>query len=139
MSRVDTGPTSTKGCPSTLPDSIFDPHINGHLVSTRIYNYDLITRLFIHLSQKAITNHKCYVYSYDVARQGITGVPPEESEDSTVQERGWFRDVAVFTQICTNHAIPNGQTPEEIFIHWRDSLLEFLDTNNSGGLWTRIN
>jgi hypothetical protein len=54
------------------------------------------------------------------------------SADFTIEERGWFRNVTTFQQLYNEHPIPTSQSPEEIFIDWRDSLLAFLDSNHSG-------
>lgn len=58
----------------------------------------------------------------------------------TIKEHGWFTDAALFQHIARTHPIPNGQSSEDIFINWRDSLLGFLDNNHGGvgGQWTPI-
>ena len=122
---------------STPPDGISGPHINGHLVSTGMYE-DRVQRLFIHASRMAVHDHECHVYFYNVNRPTIDDFTPGDSPKFTVKEHGWFRDLAVFEQVCRNHPVPNGGTPEEIFLNWRDGLLAFLDANHSGDLWTRI-
>ncbi|KAF2444293.1 hypothetical protein P171DRAFT_361404 [Karstenula rhodostoma CBS 690.94] len=139
MSEVDTGRTSTEG-PSSPATSVSGPHVNGHLVYTGKYKGDKkVQRLFIHEKSPSTKQHSCRVYSYNVANQEIDGAPGESAR-TTVIEHGWFRDLAIFEQICANHPTPNGQAPQdEIFSSWRDSLLTFLDTHHSGSLWTRIN
>ncbi|KAF2650536.1 hypothetical protein K491DRAFT_608635 [Lophiostoma macrostomum CBS 122681] len=135
MSEVDNSQTSTHGCPSTPSDTVSDPHINGHLVSTGIHKIDRKHYLFIHRSLAALGDHECDSYSYDIDGRAIQSVLRGSSTYFTVEEHGWFGDVEIFRQVCANHPIANGQP----FDNWRDSLLAFLDSRYSGGLWTRMN
>jgi hypothetical protein len=130
MLDLDTCPTS--------PNSVPDPHSNGHLVSSGMYGKDSVQALFIHQSGVATRKHWRAVYYYNVYKQKIVGPLSETSTEFNIEEHGWFRDLAIIKEICKNHPIPNGSDPQEIFIDWRASLLNFLDTNHSGGLWTRI-
>lgn len=145
MSEMGTSETTTES-PSTTPRNVSDPHINGHLVYTGMKREkenpdddEREAQLFIHASQKATNNHKCYIYSYVVDEAVIDRNFSSESADILVEEHGWFRDVAVFEQICKSLPIPDGQDAQQAFFNWRDSLLTFLDTHYSGNLWTRIN
>jgi hypothetical protein len=128
------------GIHGTPANSVSGPHVNGHLVSTGQYNFDRIKRLYIHLSNQCTIVHPCQVHEYDAGLQIINDCQGD-SADTNIEEHGWFRNVALFQQIVGNHPIPNGQSAEEIFITWRDTLLEFLDTNHGGigGQWTRVN
>ncbi|KAH7110126.1 hypothetical protein B0J11DRAFT_448508 [Dendryphion nanum] len=138
MLGVGTDQTPSEGHLSTLPDRVSDPHTNGHLVSTGFYIDNKVQQLAIHVSLKATTNHNCHSYLYNVDNQGIDEVFSKRSADFTIKEHGWFRNVAIFRQICAKHPVPNGKSPQEIFTNWQHSLLDYLDTNHSGGLWTRI-
>lgn len=124
--------------PGILTNTVSDPHINGHLVYTGMYTDDLVQQLFIHKSLMATSDHVCDVYSYFEEDNSISYKAQGQSADFTVIEHGWFRDVDIIREICTNHPIPHGENPEEVFIEWRDSLLDFLNTTHSGGLWTPI-
>ncbi|KAF2443887.1 hypothetical protein P171DRAFT_486599 [Karstenula rhodostoma CBS 690.94] len=130
--------------PQTLTESLVntsDAHIHGHLVSTGFYNEDKVPQLFVHLSKRSIDNHDCLVYSEleDLGKQGIRGDPWKPSADVIIEEHGWFRDIEVFMQICKTHPTPQGGPGEKIFVKWRDTLLEHLDAQYSGGLWTKAN
>jgi hypothetical protein len=128
------------GAPNIPDDSVLQPHANGHLVSTGWRHQNIAEdRLFIHISPLCARGNSCKVFSYNASRQCISNMPGF-SPRVTIQEHGWFTDVAMFQQIAGNHPIPHGQSPEEIFKSWRDSLLVFLDTIHGGigGRWTPI-
>jgi hypothetical protein len=84
--------------------------------------------------------HHCLVCSYDALKQTINA-RPGPSPEITIGEHGWFRNVDVFKQIIKNYPVPSGESPEDVFVNWRDGLLEFLDTHHGGvrGQWTRVN
>lgn len=117
-----------------------------HLVCTGSYDIDKLKRLFVQPSGKNTGKHTCGVCSYDVGTQSVlraTGRSPE----TRIKEHGWVRDASIMHQIYGNHPTPNGSTSEEIFLRWRDTLLDFLDQNHHGTvngithnnpLWTRI-
>jgi hypothetical protein len=138
MSVSNTGQTTTES--PSIPDvEIVEEHPNGHLVYTGKYELDTkVPRLFIHKSKKITMRHECNVYTYNAVDQSIQGASGL-SADVGITEHGWFRDVDIFKQICLTHPTPNGQTlQDDIFFNWRASLLKFLDTHYSGGLWTRV-
>jgi hypothetical protein len=133
--------------PLDSPDLVSDLHLHGHLVYTGIrvhkdesqHEDQHEVKLFIHKAQKAIQDHYCYVYSRAKGKTIVKGPSVEPSADIWVEEHGWFRDLAVLRQICHDHTVPDAQNQQSIFFSWRDSLLTFLDTHHSGGLWTRSN
>jgi hypothetical protein len=108
-----------------------EPHLNGHLVSTGwIDEGSPENSLFIQISAPCLQeDHHCLVFSYNAGGQIINDMSGP-SQKITIREHGWFTDVAMFWQIARNHPIPNGRSPEEVFINWRDSLLLFLDTTH---------
>ncbi|KAH3951439.1 hypothetical protein HBI56_079940 [Parastagonospora nodorum] len=135
------GSNNPTGSSTTAANTVSDPHINGHLVSTGSYEVDGVTRLYIHKSRKCISSdHICQVFSYDAQTPGILDMEGP-SADFMIEEHGWFRDVTTFEQICNTHPMPNDQSPEENFTNWRNSLLVFLDSHHggAGGQWTRAN
>lgn len=129
---------------STNPaNTVSDPHINGHLVCTGMYEFDRVIRLYIHKSSEC-TKFKCLcqVFSYDASiPAAIDHDEANFSQDHTIEEHGWFRDVTTFGQICRNHPVLNGQPTQHNFINWRDSLLAMLDNQHGGAgdQWTRAN
>jgi hypothetical protein len=139
MSESVTGQTSAKA--SSMPDdSVSEPHANGHLVSTGWKHRNIAeNHLFIHTEALYTGENCCQVFTYNANRQNISDLSGF-SPRITIKEHGWFTDVVMFQQIARNHPIPNGQSPEDIFINWRDSLLAFLDTTYGGihGQWTPI-
>ncbi|KAH7381420.1 hypothetical protein DE146DRAFT_773188 [Phaeosphaeria sp. MPI-PUGE-AT-0046c] len=125
----------------TIPaSSVTDAHANGHLVMTgRDHNIRGEPYLFIHTAAASTTTYYGLSFSYDGSNRRINN-RAGTSPGITMREHGWFTDVAMLQQIAMNHPIPNGQVSKEVFIGWRDSLLEFLDTNHRGvgGQWTPI-
>ncbi|KAF9731792.1 hypothetical protein PMIN01_09721 [Paraphaeosphaeria minitans] len=120
------------------PKTPTSPHLHGHLVYTGCYNHDRIPLLFVHLSNEATKKHDCYIY-YELEATGqhsIEGVESETSADMTFAEHGWVRDVEEFKRICNNHPTPQVGPEEAIFKKWRNTLVEFLDANPGGCLWT---
>lgn len=124
--------------PGIPSDNISDSHVNGHLVCTGKFDYEPQPRLYIHLSSAATSQHQCYCFSYNPDQNIIVGARKPKSARHVSHEHGWFRDVEIFKKICAAHPVPEGRTSQERFKKWRETLLEFLNANHSGGLWTQI-
>jgi hypothetical protein len=135
MSKPSITQASFEGSARISSDRAANPHTNGHLVSTGIYSHESLQRFFIHVSHAAINSHVCNIWF--MKNDIICDVQWGRSADVTFEEHGWFRDTDVFTEICKIHPLPSGRNSEEIFIRWRDSLLDFLDDNYANNLWTR--
>jgi hypothetical protein len=139
MSRPVTSQTSA-GAPGIPEDSVSEPHANAHLVSTG-WNFEDIAeyRLYIDIAVVRPRQNCCKVFWFNKREQNIA-IALGFSPRVTIKEHGWFTDVAMFEQIAKNHPIPDGQSPEDIFIKWQDSLLVFLDTHHGdvGAQWKPI-
>jgi hypothetical protein len=138
--------TSTTQSPAGVPapsipsNSISEPQLPGHLVSTRSPDFrNPVKLLFIHTTGKCTKTHYGKIFSYDESKHAIKSYP-DKSPEFTFQEHGWFRDENMFEQIANNHAVPNGLDPDFTFISWRNSLFASLDAHYGGvgGQWTRI-
>jgi hypothetical protein len=129
MSGMNSGQTSVEGESERV-----------HIVYTGYYESDHVERLFIHYSGLNTKFHLCFVFTCNnTSNQVISSMNLEDSADQIVTEHGWFDDVALFTQICCSHPVPNGQDSENVFTIWRDGVLVFIDANHSQPLWLRIN
>jgi hypothetical protein len=136
MSLVNNTQPPTNGPPGAMHGAS-DAHYKGHLVSTGYYRHDKTFRVFIHHSDAATFQHWCNNYLCN-NNQVISNNLPVRSPAVTVIEHGWFRDLAIFHQICTAHPVPVGLSSRATFNAWRDGLLAFLDANHAGGLWARV-
>jgi hypothetical protein len=129
MSGMNTGQTAVEGESERV-----------HLVYTGHYNVDRVRRLFILYSGRCTMNHRCFVFTCDnTSNEVLSSINLQESADHIDTEHGWFDDVALFSQICCSHPVPDGQGSENVFTIWRDGVLAFIDANHSQPLWLRIN
>lgn len=83
----------------TYPKDIA-PDPKGHLVSTAKCRNDE-SAILIHTSGQNTTNHFCNVFYVTTTGEECNFLENQYSVDyESSMERGWFRDIALFIQIC---------------------------------------
>ncbi|KAF1919397.1 hypothetical protein BDU57DRAFT_140162 [Ampelomyces quisqualis] len=101
-----------------------------HLVYIRLDNELLPHRLAIRVESIEIDKDRAGWFSLDHLTGNVNYHGLKFTASKVVQELGWFKDVAIFTQICRNQTVPAGAQPDHVFDLWISRLLQTLATNN---------
>ena len=104
--------------------------VDWHLVYIRLDDANLPLRLAIRIESLDMENDMACWFSVDHRFGTAKTRGPEITTARVVRELGWFRDVALFTQICGNHTVPAGLQQGNAFQLWVSGLLLHLATNN---------
>jgi hypothetical protein len=103
-----------------------------HLVYIRLNRENLPLRLAIRIESQGMEKDMAIWFSVDHESGTSNTQGPNTTAACVVHELGWFRDVALFTQICENHTVPAGLAQGNAFQLWISGLLPHLATNYPG-------